>query len=259
MTLPDTITDSANQSLPKHVAIIMDGNGRWAQQRGKMRIAGHKAGVTSVRQVVSVASRLGVKSLTLFAFSSENWRRPEAEVNALMELFMLVLGREIRKLHDGNIRLKIVGNIAGFSERLQKKILEAQNLTAKNTGMVLNIAANYGGRWEITESVRKLAGKVKAGLLEPDAINEEDIGAHLAMNEIPDIDLLIRTGGDHRVSNFLLWQIAYAELYFTPVLWPDFNEEAFLEAIASFVSRERRFGCTGEQIKSWMNQSESNE
>ncbi len=259
MTLPETITDSANQSLPEHVAIIMDGNGRWAQQRGKIRVAGHKAGVVSVRQVVSVASRLGIKSLTLFAFSSENWRRPASEVSALMELFMLVLGREIKKLHESNIRLRIVGDIDGFSQRLQKKIREAEALTSENTGMILNIAANYGGRWEIAQATKTIAKKVELGELTASDITELTISEHLPMHDIPDIDLLIRTGGDHRVSNFLLWQIAYAELYFTPVLWPDFNEDAFLEAMASFVSRERRFGCTGEQIKSWLNQaSETN-
>lgn len=255
MTLPDTIADSANQSLPKHVAIIMDGNGRWAQQRGKIRVAGHKAGVVSVRQIVSVATRLGIKSLTLFAFSSENWRRPASEVSALMELFMLVLGREIKKLHDANIRLRIVGDIEGFSQRLQKKIHEAEALTEGNSGMVLNIAANYGGRWEIAQATKEIVKKIESGELRAADISESTISEHLPLNDMTDIDLLIRTGGDHRVSNFLLWQIAYAELYFTPVLWPDFNEEAFLEALASFVSRERRFGCTGEQIKGWLNAS----
>lgn len=252
MTLPDAISDIANQSMPKHVAIIMDGNGRWAQQRGKIRVAGHKAGVASVRQVVSIASRMGIKALTLFAFSSENWRRPETEVSALMELFMFVLAREVRKLHDSNIRLRVVGDIHGFSERLQKKIREAETLTGSNTGMTLNIAANYGGRWDIVQATQKIAVKLANGLLMPEQIDETLLAEHLSMADIPDVDLLIRTGGDHRISNFLLWQIAYAELYFTPVLWPDFGEEQFLDAIASFVSRERRFGCTGDQIKNWL-------
>ena len=252
MTLPDAISDIANQSMPKHVAIIMDGNGRWAQQRGKIRIAGHKAGVVSVRQVVSIASRMGINALTLFAFSSENWRRPETEVSALMELFMFVLAREVRKLHDSNIRLRVVGDIHGFSERLQKKIREAEALTGSNTGMTLNIAANYGGRWDIVQATQKIAIKLANGSLMPEQIDEALLAEHLSMADIPDVDLLIRTGGDHRISNFLLWQIAYAELYFTPVLWPDFGEEQFLDAIASFVSRERRFGCTGDQIKNWL-------
>ena len=252
MTLPDAISDIANQSMPKHVAIIMDGNGRWAQQRGKIRVAGHKAGVASVRQVVSIASRMGINALTLFAFSSENWRRPETEVSALMELFMFVLAREVRKLHDSNIRLRVVGDIHGFSERLQKKIREAEELTGSNTGMTLNIAANYGGRWDIVQATQKIAAKLANGFLMPEQIDEALLAEHLSMADIPDVDLLIRTGGDHRISNFLLWQIAYAELYFTPVLWPDFGEEQFLDAIASFVSRERRFGCTGDQIKNWL-------
>ena len=258
MTLPDAISDIANQSLPKHVAIIMDGNGRWAQQRGKIRVAGHKAGVASVRQVVSTASRMGIKALTLFAFSSENWRRPETEVSALMELFMFVLAREVRKLHDSNIRLRVIGDIHGFSERLQKKIREAEGLTAHNDGLTLNIAANYGGRWDIVQATQKLTAKICDGSLKPEQINEALLAEHLSMADIPDVDLLIRTGGDHRVSNFLLWQIAYAELFFTPVLWPDFGEEQFLDAIASFISRERRFGCTGDQIKNWLVSSANN-
>ncbi|WP_024870988.1 polyprenyl diphosphate synthase [Tolumonas lignilytica] len=258
MTLPDAIADIANQSMPKHVAIIMDGNGRWAQQRGKIRIAGHKAGVTSVRQVVSVASRLGIKALTLFAFSSENWRRPESEVSALMELFMFVLGREVRKLHDGNIRLRVIGDIRGFSDRLQKKIHDAEALTANNDGMILNIAANYGGRWDIVQACQQIATQVAQGHLLPEQIDESLLSHHISMADIPEVDLLIRTGGDHRVSNFLLWQIAYAELFFTPVLWPDFGEDKFMEAIASFVSRERRFGCTGDQIKEWLVSSVKN-
>lgn len=257
MTLPDVISDIANQSMPKHVAIIMDGNGRWAQQRGKIRVAGHKAGVVSVRQVVSAASRVGISALTLFAFSSENWRRPATEVSALMELFMFVLAREVRKLHDSNIRLRVVGDIHGFSERLQKKIHEAETLTAGNTGMTLNIAANYGGRWDIVQAVQKLATHVANGVLTPEQIDETALANELSMADIADVDLLIRTGGDHRISNFLLWQIAYAELYFTPLLWPDFGEEQFLDAIACFVSRERRFGCTGDQIKSWLTSTSS--
>lgn len=256
MSLPETISDVANQSLPQHVAIIMDGNGRWAQQRGKIRLAGHKAGVNSVRQIVSAASKLRLKSLTLFAFSSENWRRPESEVSGLMELFMLVLSQEVKKLHKSNIRLRIIGDLSGFSARIQKKVDEAESLTAHNTGLLLNIAANYGARWEILAATKNIASQVANGVLALHDVTEEVFNDALALSEVPEIDLLIRTGGDHRISNFLLWQIAYAELYFTPVLWPDFGEDAFSEAIASFVSRERRFGCTGDQIKQMLNSSE---
>lgn len=252
MSLPASLGEMANQGLPRHVAIIMDGNGRWAQQRGKMRVFGHRAGVKAVRSSVSLASRLGLKALTLFAFSSENWRRPEAEVSALMELFIHVLGAEVKKLHENNIRLKVIGERSRFSERLQEKIIKAEELTAGNSGLVLNIAANYGGRWDIVQAARALACRVQAGELKPDEITEEGITTLVSTADLPDVDLLIRTGGDHRISNFLLWQLAYAELFFTPVLWPDFDEQVFSDAIASFASRERRFGCTGEQIRAML-------
>lgn len=254
MSLPASLGEMANQGLPRHVAIIMDGNGRWAQQRGKMRVFGHKAGVNAVRDAVSVASRLGLSALTLFAFSSENWRRPESEVSALMELFIHVLGGEVKKLHKSNIRLRITGERSRFNSRLQDKVAAAEALTANNTGLVLNIAANYGGRWDITQAAAALAAEVQSGHLTVDQIDEGALARHLSTHELPDVDLLIRTGGDHRISNFVLWQAAYAELYFTPVLWPDFDEVAFSEAIASFASRERRFGCTGEQIRALLDQ-----
>jgi undecaprenyl diphosphate synthase len=244
----------AKQGLPRHVAIIMDGNGRWAQQRGKMRVFGHKAGVNAVRDAVSVASRLGLSALTLFAFSSENWRRPESEVSALMELFIHVLGGEVKKLHKSNIRLRITGERSRFSSRLQDKVAAAEALTANNTGLILNVAANYGGRWDITQAAAALAVEVQAGHLAPEQIDEDALARHLSTHGLPDVDLLIRTGGDHRISNFVLWQAAYAELYFTPVLWPDFDAVVFSEAIASFASRERRFGCTGEQIRALLDQ-----
>lgn len=236
-------------TLPRHVAIIMDGNGRWAQQRGKFRVSGHKAGVKSVRAAVSFAHQLKLEALTLFAFSSENWRRPEDEVSALMSLFMLVLGTEVKKLHRNNIRLQIIGERGGFSEHLQRKIAEAEALTAENTGLTLNIAANYGGRWDIVQATRQVAALVACGELAIDAIDEQALATHMSMNKLAPVDLLIRTGGEQRISNFLLWQLAYAELYFTDVLWPDFDDTAFSEAIAAFVARERRFGCTGEQIR----------
>ena len=254
MSLPASLGEMAKQGLPRHVAIIMDGNGRWAQQRGKMRVFGHKAGVNAVRDAVSVASRLGLSALTLFAFSSENWRRPESEVSSLMELFIHVLGGEVKKLHKSNIRLRITGERSRFSSRLQDKVAAAEALTANNTGLILNVAANYGGRWDITQAAAALAVEVQAGHLAPEQIDEDALARHLSTHGLPDVDLLIRTGGDHRISNFVLWQAAYAELYFTPVLWPDFDAVVFSEAIASFASRERRFGCTGEQIRALLDQ-----
>ncbi|MCC4263602.1 di-trans,poly-cis-decaprenylcistransferase [Oceanimonas baumannii] len=252
--MPATAASNDDARLPRHVAIIMDGNGRWAEQRGKFRVSGHKAGVKSVRAAVSVGYRLGLDALTLFAFSSENWRRPEDEVSALMSLFIAVLGSEVRKLHRNNIRLRIIGDRSAFAPHLQCKINDAESLTANNTGLTLNIAANYGGRWDITQAAQQLAGRVQQGELTPEAITEELINEHIQLADLAPVDLLIRTGGEQRISNFLLWQLAYAELYFTPVLWPDFGEEAFSDAIAAFVSRERRFGCTGAQIRGMLKQ-----
>jgi len=238
-----------NRKIPQHVAIIMDGNGRWAQSRSKARVAGHKAGVETVRSSVTTARELGVKALTLFAFSSENWLRPESEVSVLMELFMFVLTREVKRLHKNGIRFQIIGDVSRFSAKLQKKIKESETLTQDNTDMVLSIAANYGGRWDITQATKQIAEKVKNNELAVDDISEELMNDHISLNGLPDLDLLIRTGGDYRISNFLLWQSAYAEFYFTETLWPDFNDEAFKEAIFSFDKRERRYGLTGEQIK----------
>lgn len=255
MSSTASLAEQTSQGLPRHVAIIMDGNGRWAQQRGKMRVFGHKAGVKAVRDAVSFASRLGIEVLTLFAFSSENWRRPEAEVSALMELFIHVLSAEVRKMHHNNIRLRILGDCSRFSERLQNKIADAEQLTANNTGLVLNVAANYGGRWDLCQAVQRIASQVRDGQYAAEQITEDLISDQLVTCGQPDVDLLIRTGGDHRISNFLLWQLAYAELYFTPVLWPDFDDVAFSEAVASFASRERRFGCTGEQIRALLTPS----
>lgn len=242
------------QPLPRHVAIIMDGNGRWAEQRGKFRVSGHKAGVKSVRAAVSFGYRLGLDALTLFAFSSENWRRPEDEVSALMSLFIAVLGSEVRKLHRNNIRLRIIGDRSAFAPHLQRKIEDAERLTATNTGLTLNIAANYGGRWDITQAARMLAEQVAQGELAPADITEALLNESIQLADLAPVDLLIRTGGEQRISNFLLWQLAYAELYFTPVLWPDFGEDAFSDAIAAFVGRERRFGCTGAQIRELLEQ-----
>ncbi|MDX1304040.1 isoprenyl transferase [Photobacterium sp.] len=235
--------------LPKHVAVIMDGNGRWAKAKGKTRVFGHKAGVDAVRKTVSTANRLGVKALTLFAFSSENWRRPEDEVSLLMQLFMTVLGREVKRLHKNNIQLRVIGDKSRFSRRLQDKILASETLTASNTGLVLNIAANYGGQWDILQATKRLAQQVAEHNLTVEDITEEMMAAGMSTADLPDVDLMIRTSGECRISNFMLWQAAYAELYFTEQLWPDFDEDSFANAIAWFVSRERRFGCTGEQIQ----------
>lgn len=243
------LTEIVQQSIPKHVAIIMDGNGRWAQGKGKPRVFGHKAGVKAVRRAVSTARQLGVGSLTLFAFSSENWRRPDTEVSLLMELFFSVLQKEIKRLDQNGVRLNIIGDTSRFSERLQKQIANAELKTQGNTGLILNVAANYGGRWDILQAAQKLAEQVKSGEIESSQLTESALSEHLCMQNQPEVDLMIRTGGDCRISNFILWQAAYAELVFTDTLWPDFDEEAFKASIAVFASRQRRFGCTGSQIE----------
>lgn len=234
--------------LPKHVAIIMDGNGRWAESKGKHRVFGHKHGVKSLRKAITFASDKNIQALTIFAFSSENWRRPVKEVNMLMELFFTVLGSELKKLTKHNIKLKIIGELTGFSERLQKKVFEAEALTEDNTGLVLNVAANYGGRWDITQATKKIATLVASGKLDADDVDEELVGRLITLHQLPAVDLMIRTGGDYRISNFLLWQLAYAELYFTDVLWPDFDSLAFQHALDIFSGKERRFGMTSEQV-----------
>ncbi|WP_413110924.1 isoprenyl transferase [Thaumasiovibrio sp. DFM-14] len=238
------------ETLPAHIAVIMDGNGRWAKARGKARVFGHKAGVDAVRKTVAEASELGIKALSLFAFSSENWRRPEDEVSVLMELFVTVLSREVKRLHKNNIQLRVVGDTSRFSTRLQNKIEEAQLLTANNKGMVLNICANYGGQWDITQAVKVLARQVESGEIKAEAIDEAAIAQHLTMADLPNVDLMIRTSGECRISNFMLWQAAYAELYFTEQYWPDFDEHALHQALLWYINRERRFGCTGEQLQS---------
>ncbi|WP_386686967.1 polyprenyl diphosphate synthase [Lonepinella sp. MS14437] len=229
-------------NIPKHVAIIMDGNGRWAKQQGKMRIFGHTNGVKAVRRTVSYARQIGVQSLTMYAFSSENWNRPEQEVSALMTLFMQALDSELKELHKNNIKLNIIGDTAKFSEKLQQKIIYAEKLTENNTALCLNIAANYGGRWDIVQATQQLASQVQAGKLAVEQINEELFQQNLVTEKQSPVDLLIRTSGEQRISNFLLWQIAYAELFFSPVLWPDFGEQEFNNAIWTYQQRERRFG-----------------
>ena len=234
-------------ALPQHIAIVMDGNGRWAEARGEPRTAGHRAGIEPVRRTIRECARLGVRALTLFAFSSENWRRPETEVATLMSLFMDALDREVEELHSNGVRLRIIGNRQSLAVRLQQRIAEAEALTAANTRLDLQVAVSYGGRWDLVEAARRLAARAASGALRPADIDEAALAAELQLSELPDPDLFIRTGGDHRVSNFLLWNIAYAELFFTDTLWPDFDERVLAEAIADFASRERRFGRTGRQ------------
>lgn len=228
--------------IPKHIGIIMDGNGRWAKNRNQLRIAGHRAGLRAVRRTVERANELGVKVLTLYAFSSENWNRPEQEVSALMALFIYALNKEVKILHRNNIQLNIIGDITRFPAQIQKMIKLAQAKTMNNTGLILNIAANYGGRWDIVNSVKKLINQYEQQSITLDMIDEEAINKEIALYGLPAVDLVIRTGGEYRISNFLLWQIAYSELYFTDVLWPDFNKETLDDAISEFIKRERRFG-----------------
>ncbi len=240
-------------SVPQHIAIVMDGNGRWAEQRKEPRFIGHRAGVSAVEGIIKHCVRRNIRVLSLFAFSSENWRRPQKEVSVLMHLFATSLQQQAEQAHKNNIRLRIIGDISKFSENLQENIVQAEQLTASNSGMTINIAANYGGRWDITQSVRQLAKKVRAGILDPENITEGNICAGLTTAGWVEPDLFIRTGGEQRVSNFLLWQMAYTEFYFTDTLWPNFNDAELDKAIASFCQRERRFGRTSEQIQATIN------
>lgn len=233
---------------PRHIAIVMDGNGRWAQKRFLPRVAGHRAGVAAVRRAVQMCLDFEIEYLTLFAFSSENWMRPATEVNELMSLFLTLLEKEVHKLNENNIQLKIIGDVSKFNPRLQQTILNAENLTANNTKLTLVIAANYGGRWDITQAAKKLADAVGAGEMTLDQITSQALSDNLSTAKIPEPDLLIRTSGEQRISNFLLWQLAYSELYFVPVLWPDFAEQHFKNALDFYASRERRFGFTSEQL-----------
>ncbi|HUX92051.1 MAG TPA: isoprenyl transferase [Gallionellaceae bacterium] len=238
-TIPDA------PKIPRHIAIIMDGNGRWAKQRFLPRVAGHQRGVECLRETVKACGALGVEYLTVFAFSSENWRRPADEVTFLMQLFLKMLQREVKKLHDNNIRLKVIGDLARFDAELKRHIAEAEQLTAKNTGLTLTIAANYGGRWDILQAAQAMC-KARPELLGNFA--ESDLDPFLSMHYAPEPDLFIRTGGEQRISNFLLWQLAYTELYFTDTLWPAFDRAALEAAIQSYQNRERRFGRTSDQL-----------
>ena len=236
--------------LPVHVAIIMDGNGRWAKKRGKPRIAGHRRGLEAVRSAVKTCVDKGIPYLTLFAFSSENWRRPPTEVQLLMELFSNALENKVRKLHENDVRLRVVGDTSRFSSRIRMLVNRAEHLTRGNKTLTLTIAANYGGRWDISQACRKVALEVAAGDVDADSIGEQDLCRHLSTRFLPEPDLFIRTGGEKRISNFLLWQLAYTELYFTDTLWPDFDEDCWDGALDSFARRQRRFGQTGDQVLS---------
>jgi undecaprenyl diphosphate synthase len=240
-----TQTIPVSGDIPNHIAVIMDGNGRWARKRFLPRVAGHKRGVETVRDLVKQCAKLNVKFLTLFAFSSENWRRPDDEVSFLMSLFMDALKREVVKLHENNIRLILIGDRSRFNSELVAQIEASEKLTENNTGLTLTIAANYGGRWDILQATNRM---IAANPNKKEAYTEEDITSYLSMNYAAEPDLFIRTGGEKRVSNFLLWQLAYTEFYFTDTLWPDFNAKAFQAAIASYQQRERRFGRTSEQL-----------
>ncbi|UZE95086.1 polyprenyl diphosphate synthase [Alkalimarinus alittae] len=234
---------------PRHVAIIMDGNNRWAKKKSLLGVSGHKAGVDAVRAVVETCVEEGIGTLTLFAFSSENWRRPAEEVSALMKLFLLALQREVKKLHKNNIRLRIIGDRRKFSPLLQEHMERAETLTAKNTRLNLVIAANYGGHWDITQATQKIAGMVETGEIKASDVNDDLIQQHLCLGELPMPDLCIRTAGEQRISNFMLWQFAYTELYFSDVYWPDFKHEEMRKALVAYSARQRRFGQTDDQIK----------
>jgi len=236
-------------NLPKHIAIIMDGNGRWAKQRGLPRIAGHRAGVKALQNIVNFSATEGIDVLTVYAFSSENWKRPRTEVSMLMELFNTSLRQRFRDLHDNNVRLRFIGDLSLFPARLRKSMADAGNLTTNNTGLELVIAVNYGGRWDITNAFKVLNKKISDNSINIEDINEALIGEFMCLSDLPEPDLFIRTGGEKRISNYLLWQLAYTELYFDDCLWPDFGTKSMQKALEWYAGRERRFGRTSEQIE----------
>jgi undecaprenyl diphosphate synthase len=234
--------------LPKHLAVIMDGNGRWAKEKGKLRVFGHQNGVIAVRDTVEGAVQLGIKYLTLYAFSTENWNRPKLEVMALMELLVSTISKETKTLMDNGVRLNAIGNLKSLPERCLRQLEEAIERTSQNTNCTLTLALSYSSRWEITEAAKEIATKVKNGELNLEDISEDVFASHLNTKGIPDPELMIRTSGEHRISNYMLWQIAYSELYFTSKLWPDFRREDLFEAVIDFQKRERRFGMISEQL-----------
>ncbi|MHA7131312.1 isoprenyl transferase [Algoriphagus namhaensis] len=236
--------------IPQHIAIIMDGNGRWAKQKGAMRIFGHKNAVQAVKDAIEGAKDLGVKYLTLFSFSTENWSRPQDEVDGLMELLVKTITKQVPLMMKDNIRFSAIGDIDSMPEAVQKKLAWANDTTKNNDGLILNLALSYSGRWELTQAMKHIAQKVSDGEIAIADITQDLIDGHLETKKIPDPELMIRTSGEYRISNFLLWQLAYTELHFTPVLWPDFRREHLIAAIIDYQQRERRFGKTGEQVKS---------
>ena len=240
--------NSTDTALPRHIAVVMDGNGRWANKRHLPRAAGHKAGVNATRKIVENCAKRSIEALTIFAFSSENWNRPQLEVSALMALFVSTIMSEVKKLHEKNVHVQFIGERTRFSEKLQNSINEAEVLTKDNTGLQLNIAANYGGRWDVVNACKLLVKQVQANNKTIENIDEELFNSFMSLHEGPAPDLLIRTGGEQRISNFLIWQLAYSELYFVDTLWPDFSDEDLAAALSWFAGRQRRFGKTGQQI-----------
>jgi undecaprenyl diphosphate synthase len=245
----DLLEQINKERLPKHVAIIMDGNGRWAKKQGFLRAFGHESGTKSVKEIIKASVEIGIENLTLYAFSTENWNRPKLEVDTLMKVLINALKKEVNTLQSHNIKLNAIGNLEMLPKTAQNQLLEVINLTKNNNTMTLTLALSYGSREELTNAVRIISEKVKNNIISIDAIDDSIINEHLYTHNLPDVDLVIRTSGEHRISNFLLWQIAYAELYFTDILWPDFKEQDLYEAILSYQKRERRFGKTSEQIK----------
>ncbi|HHB91764.1 MAG TPA: isoprenyl transferase [Thioploca sp.] len=243
----------SDSRIPRHIAIIMDGNGRWAKKKSLPRFAGHKAGVETVRRVVKLCVEHKIEILTLFAFSSENWRRPQQEVSLLIQLLTIALEKEVKKLHKNNIKLQIIGALEPFPKKLRQLVVKAEKLTEQNTALTVVVSVNYGGRWDIVEAAKKLASQVELGKLKAQDIDAEMFESNICLGDLPMPDLFIRTGGEKRVSNFLLWQLAYAEMYFTDTSWPDFNKTEFLTALESFATRQRRFGRTSEQVEKCSN------
>ncbi|SIS83395.1 undecaprenyl diphosphate synthase [Zobellia uliginosa] len=244
----DNLEELDKNKLPRHVAIIMDGNGRWAKKQGKLRVFGHENGVNTVRETVESCVELGIEYLTLYTFSTENWKRPKLEVDTLMKLLVSSLRKELKTFSENNIRLNAIGNIESLPKRAYKELVEVMGKTKQNTGMTLTLALSYGAREELKNAVKQISTKVKNNIISIENIDETIINNHLYTHDLPDVDLLIRTSGEHRISNFLLWQIAYAELYFVDVFWPDFSSQQLAKAIKSYQNRERRFGKTSEQL-----------
>ena len=235
-------------NLPNHIAIVMDGNGRWAKKRFLPRFVGHKSGLNATRDIVQACSDLGISALTLFAFSSENWKRPKREVSMLMDLFITSLQKEIDRLIENNVVIRFIGDLSAFTEKLQTLIAESERVTSSNNGLKLNIAVNYGGRWDIVHAMKLIANDVVNEVVDVDAIDQDLVASYMSLAQLPEPDLFIRTGGEQRISNFLLWQLAYTELYFTDTLWPDFKEAELESALKAFSGRQRRFGKTGDQV-----------